>query len=256
MQIVSASAVEMFCDALATRSPNATPTGRRLSTGGLPTCPWPAATIPVATTQRKAGRREAAGTTAPPEVRQCQQPGAIRHPRAPAASSPVRLFDPRRRNPYSQRMRPLAPDSAASPPVRHADVSRATASAIRDEPTVGNQTTDLPGTRATHAQVGHFDPARRNPYAQRTGSARGDTCTQSLARLSPGETAAVSSRPPEQSGEAKEGQGLCPLDPTKGSGPWNPSLGSEMGGESVAATVAPAIAGATVAATDPLPSPI
>jgi hypothetical protein len=29
-----------------------------------------------------------------------------------------------------------------------------------------------------------------------------------------------------------------------------------MGGESVAATVAPAIAGATVAATDPLPSPI
>jgi hypothetical protein len=27
----------------------------------------------------------------------------------------------------------------------------------------------------------------------------------------------VSSRPPEQSGEAKEGQGLCPLDPTKGS---------------------------------------
>jgi len=60
MQIVSASAVEMFCDALATRSPNATPTGRRLSTGGLPTCPWPAATNPAATTQRKAGAKQQA----------------------------------------------------------------------------------------------------------------------------------------------------------------------------------------------------
>ena len=48
MQLASVTALEIFSDALALRSPNAAPIGQALSSGGLPAWPWPAPTNPAA----------------------------------------------------------------------------------------------------------------------------------------------------------------------------------------------------------------
>src|SRR5580700_10532593 len=179
MHLVSAAALEIFTDAPARRSPNATLIGQALSSGGLPACPWRAPTSPAVAAQRKAGLREAAGTTAPPEAQQCQEPGTIRRPRAPATNAPVRLFDSPRRNAYTQSTgthstdahstdthspATWAADEVASTPTRSAVGLRVTPSAIRDEPTVGNKAVGLPRARAPSARVGHSNTARRNPY--------------------------------------------------------------------------------------------
>ncbi len=182
MQLVSATALEMFRDALAPRSPNATLTGQTLSSGSLPTRPLTAPTHPAAAAQRKASLRPAAGTTALPEARHRQQAGAVRHPRPPATSARAGHFDAARRNPYAQRMRLLAHDDAASPPPRHAVDPLAAPSAIRDEPTVGDHTIGLPRAPATSARVGHFDAARRNPYAQRGRLLAPDNAASPAAR--------------------------------------------------------------------------
>ena len=154
MQLVSAAAPKMFSDALATRSPSATLNGQRLSSGGLPTFPWPAPANSAASAQRKDALCPAAGTTARPQVRRRLRAGAIRRPRAPTTSAPVRLFDPRRHDAYAQgtdtqstdtqRTGPPAADEIAPTSVRHADGPRVTPSAIRYEPAVGNQTIRLP----------------------------------------------------------------------------------------------------------------
>jgi hypothetical protein len=168
MQLVSAAAPEIFSDALALRSPNATLIGQALSPGGLPACPWPASTNPAAPAPPKAGLRPAAGKTAPPEARQCQKPGTIRRPRAPATSPRVKLFDSPRRNAYAQSARARAAHEIAPTPARPAVSLRVTPSAIRDEPTLGNQSVGLPRARASSARIDHSNSPRRNPYAQRT----------------------------------------------------------------------------------------
>ena len=91
-------------------------------------------------------------------------------PRARATRAQAGHFNPPRRNPYAQGTRPMAPDDAASAPTRSAVGPRATPSAIRHQRTVRKQTIDLPRARPTRAQRDHLDPARRNAYAQRTGS--------------------------------------------------------------------------------------
>ena len=169
MQLVSAAARKTFSDAPAARPPNETMTGQRLSFGGRSTLPSPAPTNRTVASQPKVGRRAAAGTTTAPEVRLRQRAEATRHPRARPTEAQVRHFDPARRNPYAQGTGPLAPDNAASAPAGHAAGPRVTPSAIRDEPTVENQTTDLSRAHPTAAQIGHFETPRRNPYAQRTG---------------------------------------------------------------------------------------
>jgi hypothetical protein len=169
MQLVSAAARKTFSDAPAARPPNETMTGQRLSFGGRSTLAPPAPTNRTVASQPKVGRRAAAGTTAAPEVRLRQRAEATRHPRARPTEAQVRHFDPARRNPYAQGTGPLAPDNAASAPAGHAAGPRVTPSAIRDEPTVENQTTDLARAHPTAAQLGHFETPRRNPYAQRTG---------------------------------------------------------------------------------------
>jgi 4-hydroxy-3-polyprenylbenzoate decarboxylase len=80
-------------------------------------------------------------------------------PRAPATRAQIGHSEPARRNPYAQRTRPLAPDHAVSAPARPAATPRVTPSAIRVEPAVKNQTTDLPRAQATCAQSpGTFPP--------------------------------------------------------------------------------------------------
>jgi hypothetical protein len=102
MHLVSAAAVEFLSDTPALRSPNATLIGQALSSGRLPACSWPAPPNPAAAAPCSRAVQPAAGETAPPEVRRCQEPGAIRRARAPATSAPVRLFDSARRNAYAQ----------------------------------------------------------------------------------------------------------------------------------------------------------
>jgi hypothetical protein len=216
MHLVSAAALEIFTDAPARRSPNATLIGQALSSGGLPACPWRAPTSPAVAAQRKAGLREAAGTTAPPEAQQCQEPGTIRRPRAPATSAPLRLFDSPRRNAYTQSTgtqstgtqstgtqstgthstdahstdthspATWAADEVASTPARSAVGLRVTPSAIRDEPTVGNKAVGLPRARAPSARVGHSNTARRNPYAQRPRPLAPDDAASATARCAAG----------------------------------------------------------------------
>jgi len=149
MQFDSAAPLKIFSEALAPHLPNATLTGQRLSSGGLPICPCPAPTSPAVAAQRKAGLREAAGTTAPTEARQCQQPGAIRRHRAPATRAPVPLFDSARRNPYAQRTRPLAPDHAA--PARRPVGLRPAPAAIGPRPAIAGRAIDFPHKPATCA---------------------------------------------------------------------------------------------------------
>jgi len=103
-------------------------------------------------------------------------------PRARATRAQAGHFEPARRNPYAQRTRPLAPDNAASAPARPAAGPRVTPSVIRDEPPVANQTTSRPHTPVTYAQAGHFEPARRNPYAQRTRPPAPDDTASAPAR--------------------------------------------------------------------------
>ena len=91
----------------------------------------------------------------------------VRLPRAWVVAVWIRHFDSPRRNPYAQRnaLTGTRPDRVGL--ARNATVPRTTPSSIRDEPTAGNQVIGLSVAHAACARVDHFEPARRNPYAQK-----------------------------------------------------------------------------------------
>jgi hypothetical protein len=178
MQLVTPTALQMFSDVLVTRRPHAVTRRPRAPATSAPVgfSIHAAATRapragtpehePQSTSTQRTGSppadeiaptsaRHADGPRVPPsEIRDEPAVGnqPMCHPGAQAVAAQVRHFNSPRRNPYTQRIRPLAPLDTA--PARHAAGPRAKPSAIPGEPPSETRPPTSPARRRSPPRSG------------------------------------------------------------------------------------------------------